>query len=246
MREQWNIFWNAVMFFTRIPTPRVTYSEEILNKSARFFPLVGGLVGILNFACFWVCNQIYSKEISLALSMVFSFLLTGGFHEDGLADSCDAFGGGYTKEKILEIMKDSRIGSFGVLGLFSILLLKFLTLREISNSHLLAGFVLGHSLSRLQPLWIMSFLRYVQFEGKSKPIAIQPSISTSFIAHVTVLVFILLFQEIKFFILLIPVLVFTVIYIWYLKKKISGYTGDCLGAGQQISEVLIYLTILCI
>lgn len=234
------------MFLTRIPTPKVEYSEEILNKASRFFPLVGGIVGILNFVCFWLCSQIYSKEISLALCMVFSFLLTGGFHEDGLADSCDAFGGGYTKERILEIMKDSRIGSFGVLGLFSILLLKFLTLREISNSKLLAGFILGHSLSRLQPIWVMHFLRYVQFEGKSKPIAIQPSVSTLLIAHLNVFVFVLLFQEIKLFWLFLPIVLFTLIYIFYLKKRISGYTGDSLGAGQQISEVLIYLTILCI
>ncbi len=233
------------MFLTRIPTPEVEYSKEILNKATRFFPLVGAIVGVLNFASFWLANQFFSKEISIVISMVFLFLLTGGFHEDGLADTCDALGGGYTKEKILEIMKDSRIGSFGVLGLFSILLLKFLALREIVPSNLFMAFILGHSLSRLQPVWIMLFLRYVQFEGKSKPIAVQPSYTTFSIANLTVLSFILLFQKVELFWLFLPVGIFTLLYSLYLKRKIYGYTGDCLGAGQQISEVLVYLS-LCI
>lgn len=234
------------MFLTRIPTPKVNYSETILNKAARFFPAVGAIVGLLNFAFFWILSQFFSKDISIVLTMSFSFLLTGGFHEDGLADTCDAFGGGYTKERILEIMKDSRIGSFGVLGLFSILFLKFLTLREISSSNLFSAFVLGHSLSRLQPVWIMLFLRYVQFEGKSKPIAIQPSFTNLIIANLTLLFLFLLFQEIKFLWLLVPIAIFTILYSLYLNKRISGYTGDCLGASQQVSEVLIYLTFLCI
>lgn len=231
------------MFLTRIPCPKIDYSEEILNDCARYFPVVGLVIGGLNYLVFWVLFLVFPKEIAILLSMSFSFILTGGFHEDGMADSCDAFGGGYTKERVLEIMKDSRIGSFGALGLFSVLLIKFHSLLILPETSLLPAFLLGHSLSRVLPIWVMKFLPYVQFEGKSKPIAKEPKPitfgMTSFFALLILSPFV--FLSPVFLSLLIPLFFFLPVVIFFLKRKIGGYTGDTLGSAQQISEILIYL-----
>jgi adenosylcobinamide-GDP ribazoletransferase len=231
------------MFLTRIPTPRVEYSEVILNDSSRFFPLVGALLGVLSFGIYFLSQIWFPNSISILLSMIFTVLVTGGFHEDGLADSCDAFGGGYTKVKVLEIMKDSRIGSFGALGLIFILFLKFQTLSSISTQNLFFAMVLGHSWSRIVPIWIMLSLNYVQFEGKSKPIAKEPSLGTVIFSHLTLLLVcvIMYYFEYNKYYYILPLFVFTGIFVLYLKKRIGGYTGDTLGASQQIAEVLIYL-----
>jgi len=245
MKYNWVLFWTAMMFLTRIPVPKIEYSNEILTNSTRYFPVVGVLLGFINYFIYLASVQFFPKEIAILLSMSFSFLLTGGFHEDGLADSCDAFGGGYTKEKILEIMKDSRIGSFGTLGLFSVLFLKFYSLLKIPEIYLFACFILGQGLSRIFPIWIMKFLPYVQLEGKSKPIAETPSNLNFGITNVFGLIIFLPFLYLSkaYILVFFSLVLFLPIVIFFLNKKIQGYTGDTLGAAQQLSEILIYLSI---
>ena len=102
IKEQLKIFLTAVMFYTRIPCPSyVDHSEEYLNKSTRHFPLIGIIVGFISFIVFWTSNLIFNIEISIVFSIAAGILITGAFHEDGLADTFDGFGGGWTKEKIL-------------------------------------------------------------------------------------------------------------------------------------------------
>ena len=98
MRRELELFFTAIMFFTRLPVPELEYSQEKLNASSRYFPLVGILVGALSATVFMFSSLIFSTNISMLLSMITSILITGAFHEDGFADTCDGFGGGYTKE----------------------------------------------------------------------------------------------------------------------------------------------------
>lgn len=126
LREEWNRFCASWMFNTRLPVPPFyVYSESALSRSSRYFPLIGWIVSAGTSYATYFLSWILPIEISIILGMILSILITGGFHEDGLADVCDAFGGGWSKEKILEIMKDSRIGTFGSIGLILSLGLKY-------------------------------------------------------------------------------------------------------------------------
>src|SRR6516164_2666612 len=132
MKKEWRIFLTAVMFLTRIHVPKnIDHSPEYLEKSTKYFPLIGWLVGGISIIVFLILRRYTSPDIAVLASMIASLLTTGALHEDGFADTCDAFGGGWTREKILQIMKDSRIGSFGAIGLWVILFAKFLLLKEL-------------------------------------------------------------------------------------------------------------------
>ena len=111
MKKQFRVLLTAIMFYTRIPVPAtLEYSPERLNRATRYFPLIGWIVGGVGAGVFYGLSLILPLQVSVFLSMLATIFLTGAFHEDGFADFCDGFGGGYTREKILTIMKDSRIG----------------------------------------------------------------------------------------------------------------------------------------
>ncbi|HET7818097.1 MAG TPA: adenosylcobinamide-GDP ribazoletransferase, partial [Bacteroidia bacterium] len=183
-KNEIKIFLTAVLFYTRIPCPKwVDHSSEYLNKSTRYFPLIGWIVGAFCYIVYYGTKQLFPIEISLIITMIGSILITGALHEDGFADVCDGFGGGWNKKKILDIMKDSRIGAYGVIGLILLFLLKFYLLLQIiqelnsslqyNNIHMLLLFISGHSLSRLSAISIVFTHQYARDddESKSKPIA---------------------------------------------------------------------------
>ena len=123
IKEEIKIFFTSLMFYTRLPCPSyIDHSENYLNKATRYFPLIGIIVGTISFILFWIFNQIFNVEISIIIAIATGILITGAFHEDGFADTFDGFGGGWTKEKILEIMKDSRIGAYGAISLIVLIL----------------------------------------------------------------------------------------------------------------------------
>ena len=132
MKKELHIFFTTLMFYTRIPCPKnIDHNPEYLNKATRYFPIVGWIVGGISFAVYYLSSIVFSQEIAIILSMIGGILTTGAFHEDGFADVCDGFGGGWTKEKILMIMKDSAIGAYGAIGLVLLFLLKFQSLNQL-------------------------------------------------------------------------------------------------------------------
>src|SRR5215472_2556593 len=133
MKKEVRIFFTAVMFLTRLRVPpSIDHSPEYMRQAPRYFPMVGWIVGGISALAFWIGAKYISGDFGIAAAMITSLLVTGAFHEDGFADVCDGFGGGWTKEKILLIMKDSRIGAFGAIGLIAILGTKFLLLKELA------------------------------------------------------------------------------------------------------------------
>jgi adenosylcobinamide-GDP ribazoletransferase len=187
--------------------------------------------------------------------MITGILTTGAFHEDGFADVCDAFGGGWTKEKILEIMKDSRLGTYGTIGLISILSVKFLLLLELLEylislsiewPTILLLFIIAHAISRFMSVISIQLYPYVREEAdsKSKPSAAQPLPLLAFLAATLFSLLPFFFFPLHFLIV-IPVLILaTFLLNRYFTKWIGGHTGDCLGTVQQVTEVLCYLMIL--
>lgn len=241
--NQWRYFLTATIFFTRIPVTFNSFDEADLNKATRFFPLVGILVGAVGALVFWLSDILLPLEIAVLLSMVATILLTGAFHEDGLADAVDGLGGGWSREQVLTIMMDSRIGSYGAVGLVLILLTKYQALSYQAAVFIPASIIAGHALSRLCAVLVMFTQSYVKAEGKSKPLATQLSVAELIIATFFGLLP-MAFLEVKYIAALVPV---AIVWLWFsakIKARIGGYTGDCLGAMQQLTEVTFYVGLL--
>ncbi|HEY85243.1 MAG TPA: adenosylcobinamide-GDP ribazoletransferase [Chloroflexi bacterium] len=240
---QLHLFFTALTFFTRLPAPKwVNYSEDYLNPSVRYFSLVGVLVGGIGAIVFWLANLLWPTAVAILLSMIATILTTGAFHEDGFADSCDGFGGGWGKMQVLNIMKDSRIGAYGAVGIGFMLALKFFALNAIDPQILPWLLIAGHSLSRFASTTLIYTCQYVREDAlsKAKPLARKMSAGELLAAALFALMPLLLLTW-RYWLLLIPV----AIAIWllgrYFVRRIGGYTGDCLGAAQQVTEVIFYL-----
>ncbi len=155
------LFFTAVMFYTRIPCPpNIDHKEEYLNLSTKYFPLIGWIVGGITAGVFYLANIVFPLSVSIILSIISGILTTGAFHEDGFADFCDGFGRGWTKEKILDIMKDSRIGTYGAAALVLILLLKYFALSSVDVKMLPFLLIAAHSLSRLSEVSLIYTHKY--------------------------------------------------------------------------------------
>lgn len=258
MKEEIKIFFTALMFYTRIPCPRnIDHSPEYINKATRYFPLIGWIIGVISFAVFWLSSYLFDTNISVLLSLIAGVLLTGAFHEDGLADVFDGFGGGWTKAKILEIMKDSRVGAYGVIALIFLFCLKFFGLNNLLSKtgnfdYLLIAliFVTYHSLARLTAINIVFTSQYSREDetSKAKPIAKSHSYKEIVGAYVFGLIplIVLCIIQWKFCFVIFPL---TLLYFYskrYFNKWIDGYTGDCLGAVEQIAECVCLLTFLAL
>jgi adenosylcobinamide-GDP ribazoletransferase len=253
MARQWIYFLTAIQFFTRIPTGAwFAYKPMYLQKSARYFPWVGLLVGLTAAVTFYYLQMVVSSSLAIATSMLVTILLTGAFHEDGWADVCDAFGGGWTKEKILTIMKDSRLGTYGTVGLIAMLGAKYLLLQELVTYltvNEVALVMLGtHAYSRLMAVMMMQLLPYVADidASKSKPLANQQLQWYELLIAAVGGVFIWYFFDPVWWLALIPSVFILLYLVWYFKKWIGGYTGDCLGATQQVTEISCYASFIII
>jgi len=249
-RREWQLLRTATMFLTRLPVGRsLPFNDDLMHGSARYFPLVGALVGLCGALVYGVAILFFPPSVAVLLSMVATVLLTGAFHEDGFADVCDGFGGGYRREQILSIMKDSRVGSYASVGLILLLAIKFHALEALDNAALVGpALVVGHALSRLLAISYLIEYPYVRDsdDSKIKPMATQMSGNALRFAVASVLPLLLLISMWQIALIGIVLLLWRYGYGYYIHKRIGGYTGDCLGAAQQISEVLIYLVLLAV
>lgn len=250
MRRQAETFFAALRFFTRLPVPGwVGHSAEQLNHAARWFPAVGWIVGALGAAVTLAAAQVWPTSIAVLLGMAATLLVTGAFHEDGLADSIDGFGGGWTREQVLAIMKDSRIGSYGAIGIGLALLTKFAALGELlavlPAPTFAALLIAGHAASRLASTTLIYFLDYAREEGKAKPLATRLGAGELAFAALCGLAPCLLLPPIQAAVALALVALVTALAARKFVQRLGGYTGDCLGATQQLAEIAFYLGLLC-
>lgn len=233
----------AVQYFTRLPVPSwVGHSQGLLDDAARYFPAVGLLVGSIAALVLVVAGQLWAWPVAVVLSMITSVMVTGAFHEDGLADAADGLGGSFGRARALEIMKDSRIGVFGAAALVFALLLKFATLAALPAATAAFALIAGHAASRLGGVFVMATLPYVRDEGdsRSKPLVQRISPTSIWVASVTPLVALLPLGW-KALTAALGAAIATVLWRRYLRRRLGGYTGDCLGAVQQLGECAFYL-----
>lgn len=238
------------MFFTRLPFHKIKQvPSECFSHVTGWWSVTGWLTGGVSALTFWLLFQVTSASIAIVMALLVRVLLMGALHEDGFADFLDGFGGGNDKESTLRIMKDSHIGTYGVIGLILYFLLSYVVLANIHpdyvpfiilSSDVFAKFISSH---------IVWFLPYARPESESKnrtvythPTALEEILTIiSGIAALAIIVlpdkpFITNYFNISL-ITIVPIVVFCLLLLLF-KKKIGGYTGDCCGALFLITELV--------
>lgn len=244
IRRELATFFAALGYFTRLPVPGwVGYSPDGLARSARYLPAIGLLVGGFGALVFWLAMHVWQQPVAVVLAMVATIALTGAFHEDGLSDTADGLGGGWDKAKILSIMKDSRIGSYGVIAVVLGLLGKFALLSTLPAGQVVVALIAGHAVSRFCAISLIATMDYSRDDetSKARPVAARLGLGP--------LLFALVFAGLPL-LLLVPEPAMTAVglaalaTLWLAAKCrrwLGGYTGDCLGAVQQLAEIAFYL-----
>ena len=247
LRRELEYFFGAVRFFTRLPVPGwVGHSAEALNHSARYFSAVGLLVGGIGALVYLGAAQLWPQPVAVLLSMAATIYATGAFHEDGLSDTVDGLGGGWEKLRILEIMKDSRVGSYGVVAMVLALLGKFTLLISLDPALIPFALLAGHAVSRFCSTVLLATMDYVREDllSKAKPLAtrLSPGAMLFALSFVIGSLTLLPLEQMLAGCALAALATF-----WLASKFqrwLGGYTGDCLGATQQVSEIAFYLGVL--
>lgn len=250
LRQQAVLFVIALQFLTRLPTPAVRgYRAQWLSQSARYFPLVGVVVGSITVAVWWLVSQVLPATVSVGVMLAASLLLTGAFHEDGFADACDGFGGGVSRDRVLEIMQDSRIGAYGAMGIFVMLGLKWTILAALPRAAIPLMVLSAHVVSRwcaTALIWRLAYVR-VQNDAKAKPFAGSLGggawLASGVIGALPLVGGVLIAPPLGGFALrglaagVAAAGATALLAAAYCRQRIGGYTGDCLGAVQQLAEL---------
>ncbi|MDR0417675.1 MAG: adenosylcobinamide-GDP ribazoletransferase [Propionibacteriaceae bacterium] len=249
--EEVRLFLTAVMFYTRIPCPAwVGYSDEQLNRSTRHFPAMGWIVGGVAAAVYGLARLALPAAVAVILAVAAGVLLTGAFHEDGFADVCDGFGGGMSPQRTLDIMKDSRVGAFAVIGLVLLFGLKVAALASLGSAGVLvvaAAMLFAHVLSRWCVVTVIFRDTYARADltSKVKPIGRKITWPGMVAATLWMLPFAGLAWWRPWWLLAVPAgLAARWLLARWFRRRLGGYTGDCLGAAQQVVEVLTLLVVL--
>ena len=251
LKYQLNLFCLALSFFSRLPMSKnIEYSPSKMRRASRYFPLVGWLLASLLIAVYWVIAPLVGISAAVCLLIILSLLMTGALHEDGLADTFDGFFGGFTTDRKLAIMKDSRIGTYGTCALVMALISKFVLLSALAEQGLIeVSLLLAYPLSRAMAISLVQDMPYLANQvpssgSKSEPVAKPFSPKVLMFVLLTGAMACLLLPFWTAVYVLISGLILRVWLRFWMTKHINGYTGDCLGTAQQLQELIIYLVIL--
>jgi adenosylcobinamide-GDP ribazoletransferase len=249
-RRQMNTFLAAVMFLTRLPVGRFhQFRDEDLASSTVYFPVVGALIGLAGGLAL-LASAVTPSFVAVLISMLLTICLTGGLHEDGLADSADGLIGGVDSRSRLEIMKDSRIGTYGALALWFSLTVKLVLVQSLLAVNLVTAVrtsVIAHCLGRAATVALLAGLPYVRSEpSKSSRFGNKVTFRQLAVVLVFATVLSLLVLGVQGVLCLAAAIVVTFVCGLYFKDKIAGITGDCLGAANQLVELSAYLSLVAL
>jgi adenosylcobinamide-GDP ribazoletransferase len=238
----------ALAFLTRIPCGRKPVSEAALYWASAWFPVVGFALGFV--ACLvWAGLGRAGFMVAAVVTVGALALITGAFHEDGLADSADALGGAFDREKLFAILKDSRIGSFGATALILVLLLRIVALAKLGPLAM-GGLLLGQTLSRTTPVWLMATLPYVTPKESARSSnlvggkTVHAVVASVFAAAAACLLVFDRFLPLQAVLLAVGLsAVVAVLCGWRFRARAGGITGDFLGATQQLTDATILVVL---
>lgn len=238
-------FLSAVQFLTIIPLKAKDATERNIVSSCAFFPLAGAAIGLILFAIYALMSSLFlGPFVSSAITIISLAIISGGLHLDGLADTFDALAGGKDKKDKLEIMRDSHIGTMGVLALISVFLLKIFLFSEIANFHKFAALMAMTILSRWSQVFSLRTFTYAREEGKAKIFFSGIDNKVFFYAFLSALLLIILLFRIEGLYLFIASSVFAFAVGKFFSGKFGGITGDNLGALNEITEVVVLCSLL--
>lgn len=249
LQELLRPFLTGLMFLTRVPCPQWVGNDPAhLARSTTYFPVIGALVGAAGALVFALASLGLSTMVAATLSTVATVWLTGAFHEDALADACDGFGGGWKKEQVLAIMKDSRVGSYGVVGLALVLMAKVAALASIGAAggtmDVVRALVAAHVLCRWSSLPLIRWCDYVREAGsKSRPFAASVTDMRLAMGSVLAAGFVAMAVPHRAAAATLAGVAITTIAGRYFRRRIGGITGDCLGAANQVVELGVYVVL---
>ncbi len=242
LAREWHLLLLACRMLTRIPAARGTdHASPPEAASVRYYPLVGVLVGLVGAAVFAAAHAPLGAPLAALLAVAATALVTGALHEDGLADTADGIGGGRSAERALEIMRDSHIGTYGVLALILAVAVRVLVLAALPLWIGAALLVAAHGLSRWSVVLVIATARYVRDSGIASPVAGPVSSASHVLAGATAIACLA-----PLAVMATPAATLGVVAGLALghfairaafQRKLGGYTGDCLGATQQASEI---------
>lgn len=244
MKSAANSFLIAMQFMTRLPVPRgIPYSPDALAKSAVFFPAIGLLVGSGGAALYFLLSPHVSRDVIVVLILVYLVTITGGLHEDALGDAADGFGGGREKERVLAIMRDSRLGSFGTIAITLGLLARFVFLANLAPGRFIGFLMAGQVLGRWTALPLSFFLPSARDNETGQGKLIAHNITVFSLGAGTLLalgIVAIALPGAALWAALIAAAIAAASGFYY-RRRIGGITGDCLGATNQLAEIAIYL-----
>lgn len=241
----------ALVFFTRLPFWRLKAFQipsEYFSQVINYWAIVGWLTGGVMAASLWLSNLFLPYSIAIIIAILSRLLITGALHEDGLADFFDGFGGGNTKERILAIMKDSHIGTYGVLVLILYFLLLYALLSQLVLECAICSILIADPLCKYISSQITRFLPYARTAetSKSKTVYDKTSLKAFLLSSFFGLVPLVLISNLKFLLaIMLPVITFIGL-VMLMRKKIQGYSGDCCGAIFLLCELSLYLGIVIV
>lgn len=237
----------ALLYFTRLPLPvRIPLDADDWRRATGWWPLIGAGLGAVCGGALILAGSVFPPAIAAGLALGLGLLLTGAQHEDGFADSCDGFGGGGPdRARVLDIMRDSRVGAFAVVGLIVLIGLKWQALAGLPAAWLLSAPIAAAALSRAAAAALMAVLPYAR-TGPSRAAPVASRLRGGRLALpllLGVLPLLALPASHAFACLAVAVAVWGIAAAW-LSRRLGGYTGDCLGAAQQLAETALLLTLL--
>lgn len=237
-------FLVAVTFLTRLPLlGGLDHFEGRLARAARYFPLAGVLIGAIAGVVFFLASAVLSSTVAAGLAVVAAIAITGALHEDGLADTCDGLGGGQDSEKMLDIMRDSRIGTYGSIGLIMSIGLRWIALSDLNAANGLVVLVVAHSVSRSMLPPVLTSTNYARSQGLALSIAGGVRSSEALVAVLLALAVAMTAGLMPGLIAMAVSIVAAVSMFAIVMRRLGGYTGDTLGAIQQISEIAILIAL---
>ena len=237
----------AVQFLTRLPVPAgATYSPQREAAAVRYYPLVGVLIGGLCAGVFLLADIWFSGPLAVLLAAAAGLAVTGAFHEDGLADTFDGIGAAANdRDRALEVMRDSRLGTYGTVALIMALGIKVAALSSMAPSMVCAALIAGHGLSRFSSVMVIQTGRYVHETGvateASKRLGAVGALVVMLTGAALVAGLVMYLSPLAAILALAGLTAGHVLMRLYFEPRLGGYTGDALGAVQQASKIGLYL-----
>ena len=234
----------AQQFLTRLPTPDwIEYEPGGLARAAKYFPIVGLVVGAIAALTWMIFAPILPTPLAAGLAIGVMIIVTGALHEDGFADCCDGLGGGANREKALEIMRDSQIGAYGAIGLIGTIGFRWAALSTFELAEGIAALVLAPVLGRGAMVIMLTFGTYARTEGAARDVRDGVTKPELAIALALCAIVTLASAGVTGLLAAIAVLIAAVLWLKWLTFRLGGYTGDGLGAVEQISQVITFLVL---